>query len=147
MANNLVQRTKIVRCMNGQVAGTSDTLSGSIIDLAGFDGVMFIALAGDLTITAVLTLQAQQNAVNSATGMATLANVASVTAVSATVQDNSALALDVFRPTERFLRPQLVRATANAVIDGVIAILYEGNEQPTTQVIASAVLSVTPVES
>ena len=45
---------------------------------------------------------------------------------------NKMLAVDVFRPRERYVRLVIDRATANAVIDGVIAIQYGARKMPTT---------------
>lgn len=123
----------ISRVMNAQAASTSDTLSGSIVDLAGWDGVLFVAILGDVTATAVATLQAQQNTANSSAGMATLAGTAAQDAAAASDQDNKLLLLDVHRPAERYVRPQLVRATANVVVDGILAIRYKGRSAPVTQ--------------
>jgi len=43
------------------------------------------------------------------------------------------LVLDVFRPTKQFVRPTLVRGTANAVIEAGIAIKYRGSKGPVVQ--------------
>lgn len=146
---NLLKRVKITRVLDSQVAGTTDTLSSSILDMAGFDGVLFLLLLGDVTTNAVLTFQAQQNTANSGTGMATLAGTAAQSAAGASNQDNQVLALDVVKPTERYLRAQLVRATANAVVDGIIAIQYQGRLGPVTQSadVLSEVVLASPAEA
>src|SRR5690606_12755668 len=109
---------------------------------------LFIAKLGDVTDTSVVTLTAQQNDVNSSSGMATLAGSATFTA-GATDADNDLLVLDVYRPRERFVRPVLTSATANAVKNGIIAIRYGGRVKPTVQgptVLDSAVL-IEPAEA
>jgi hypothetical protein len=42
------------------------------------------------------------------------------------------LLLDVYRPAKRYVRPVVVRGTADAAIDGVIAILYGPEKEPPT---------------
>jgi len=49
------------------------------------------------------------------------------------------LVLDVYRPAKRYVRPVVLRATANAVIDGVIAIQYKGGKLP----LAAGLIDVT----
>jgi hypothetical protein len=45
---------------------------------------------------------------------------------------NKCLVLDVSRPTKRYVRAVINRATANAVIDSCIAICYRAGYKPTT---------------
>ena len=147
---NLTKNVKVTRVLTSQVAGTSDTLSTSIIDMAGFEGVMFVAELGDVTNTAVLTLQAQQNTANSTSGMATLSGTSAQAAYDTTSGDNKVLILDIYRPLERYLRAQLVRATANLVIDSVLAIQYGSRVAPTTHdstTVKSSVALASPDEA
>ena len=43
---------------------------------------------------------------------------------------NKCLVTDVFRPQKRYVRPVVTRGTANAVIDGVIALQYSARTEP-----------------
>ncbi len=112
---------------DGQAASTSD-----ILDMAGFEGVVFIAKVADVTNGSVLTLQAQQDDVNGTSGMANLSGTVTYTAT-ATDADDDLLVLDVYRPEKRYVRAVLTSATQNAVKDGIIAIQYGAKTQPTTQ--------------
>ena len=47
--------------------------------------------------------------------------------------DNKLLVLDIHRPAERYVRAIVTRGTADATIDGVIAILYGPRVLPVTQ--------------
>jgi len=131
MINNLLNNVKITRILAAQSDG-QDTFSSDILDMAGFAGVMFIAKLDDVDNTSVLTLQAQQNTANSATGMATLTGNATYTAEAADADDDL-LVLDVVRPRERYIRAQVVVGTANAKVAGVIAIQYGAEVVPITQ--------------
>lgn len=120
-----------------QTAVTSD-----VLDMSGYDGVMFIALTGDVTATSVLTLTAKANSANS-TGSPTPVTQKATDAFTAGAADadSKALVVDVYRPTLRYVFAELTRTTANAVVGGIIAIQYSAANKPTTQaasVIASA---------
>lgn len=141
MNPSLLNDVVIDRVLIDMAAGQAAT-AGDILDMAGFEGVIFIAKLGDVTDTSVVTLTAQQSTANSAGGMATLSGSVTFTAGAADA-DNNLLVLDVYRPTERYVRPVLTSATANAVKNGIIAIRYGGRKLPATQsatVLASATL-------
>ncbi len=128
---NLLKNVKITRILATQADGQG-TQSSAILDMAGFEGVMFIAKLADVDDTSVLTLQAQQNIIDSTVGMATLTGTATFTA-GATDADDDLLVLDIYKPREQFLRAQLVIATANAINVGIIAIQYSGSKMPISQ--------------
>ena len=131
MNPTLLNDVAIDRVLAAVAAGQAAS-AGDILDMAGYEGVMFIAMLGDVTDTSVITLQAQQNDANQAGGMATLAGSATFTAGAADADDDM-LAIDVYRPTKRYVRPLLTSATANAVKNGVIAIRYGGRNKPVVQ--------------
>lgn len=128
MGLELNSRIKITRVMNGVVAGTTSQ-NGSVLDMAGYDGVLFVALFGALTATQVTALKAQQDV---SVGMGAAADlIGSLVGPLADGDGNKALVLDVKSPRERYVRCVVNRLTANAVIDGVIAIQYGANAHPT----------------
>ena len=110
----------VARVMNSQAAGSSG-VDGSSVDLANFDGVLFIACLGALSAGQVTKLQADWSDDNS------IFNPFSTDAVTAAAADgdsNKLLILDVFQPGHRYVRPRIQRMTANAAIDGIIAVMY-----------------------
>jgi hypothetical protein len=124
------------------VAGTT-TLTSDVLDMAGWDGVVFIALTGDATSGTVLTLQAYTHTANAASGSALTGAVATYTSASSSDADNKLLIVDVKRPINRYVYCTLARATQNCVNNGIIAIRYRGKSAPITQpssVIASTLL-------
>ena len=133
----------ITRVMNAVAAGTNDTQDSTALDMSGWDGVVFIALFGTLSATAVTDIRAQEGATS------TPATDLAGTKISATpgTHDNKALILDIYRPLKRYIRCRVTRATANAVIDGIIAIQYRGKKAPVTQgaTVASTELHVSPI--
>lgn len=132
MIESLLKEGKFDKCLVATVAGTDDTLNGDIIDRQGFDSVCFIAILGDVANTSVVTLKAYAGDEAALGDGSYKTNTSTVTA-DATSADNKLLVLDVIKPAERYIRPDLVRAKANAVVDGIIAIRYNSKTKPVTQ--------------
>lgn len=122
---------KITKVLDAVAAGQAASAT-DIIDMEGFTGVCFIASLGDVTAASVVTLAAQQNTINSTSGMATLVGSVTHTA-SATDADNTLMILDVVNPNEQFVRAVFTSATQNAVKNGVYAIQYGAKDSPVTQ--------------
>jgi hypothetical protein len=143
---NLGKDVKVTRVLNAVAAGTSNQ-SGSILDMSGFEGVMFVALLGALTATQVTALKAQQGQASGGGDMADL--LGTKVGPMGDDDDNKGLVLDVYKPRERYVRCVVERATANAVIDGVIAIQYGAGKRPTVHdatTIFGAETHVSPAE-
>jgi hypothetical protein len=132
MYTTLLDVISVVVSADAVAAGTGDTQSGTGVDTSGYDGVLFIANITGALSTAVGTLQAQESADNATWGAA-LANTAAYTNGSGATVNKSALVLDVYQPKSRYVRPQLVRATANLAISSITAILYRARSLPTAQ--------------
>lgn len=130
----LLPEVRITRVLNAVAAGTT-VQNGTGVDMqadGGYDGVLFIGTVGALTATQVTALKAQQSDDDAAADDYTdLAGT--LTGPLADGDSNKALALDIFRPGKRFVRPVFNRATANAVLDGIIAIQYRGRTPPAAQ--------------
>lgn len=143
---HLTDCVKTVRVSNAVAAGSTDS-NGSSVDMQGYDAVRFIALLGTLTTNQVTALKAQQSSDNgSSDAFADIAD--SATSPMGDDDDNDMLITDIIRPTERYVRPVVERATANAVIDGVIAELYMARDEPATQdaTVIDTVKLVSPAE-
>ncbi len=128
MLNNfLYESCKIERVENAVAAGTTDQTSDTV-DMSGFHGCMFIATLGTLTASQVTTGKVTTSSDNS-----TFNDVeGSQTTALDDADDNLMIVIDIYRPLERYLRFVLERGTANAVIDGVIAIQYDPISVATT---------------
>lgn len=138
---NLLKDIKIT-VVEAAAAAAQTELVTDVLDMSGYEGVMFIAMLGDVSDTSVLTLTVKGNSANSVSSPTPVTQKASdaFTAGAATA-DSKVIAVDVFRPTLRYLFGSLTRTTANAVVGGIIAIQYGAHNKPTTQdtsVIASA---------
>jgi hypothetical protein len=138
---DLTKETKAIRVLNAVAAGQT-TQNSSIIDMGGgqavggFDAITFYLLLNTVTATSVITLIAQDNALNQAGGMATITDVNSnnvqtqVTDAGGT-SSNGVIVLDVAIPQLRYLRAQVTIGTANTAIDGILAVLYRSKNRPT----------------
>lgn len=114
-------------------AGSSIDSNSDRIDMAGFEGVIFIAPITDSAITGIATATIQQNTADSDTGMAAVAG-AVATATSAANDDlnGQLLVVEAYRPRERYVQCTLTSATANIAYGNVIAILYGKKKKPVT---------------
>lgn len=121
-----------LRVMNAQAAGATD-VNSSIIDTQAYeaDSFLFTALFGTLTAGQVTSLRAQQGAAANGSDMADITG--SSTGPLGDGNSNAVLALEVFRPTARYLRCVVKRATQNAVIDGVVCTIARPRAIPVTQ--------------
>ena len=139
----LLEGVKITRVSNAVAAGTT-VVNCSSVDMLGFEGVLFVVLAGTLTANQVTDLKAQQSSDDASSDDFT--DLVGQPGPMDDDDDNQALALNVHRPMKRYVRPVVERATANAVIDGVIAIQYGPDNKPTVQDVATVAGSLTIVE-
>lgn len=123
---NSAMNQKVTRVMNAVAAGTTDQNSSSV-DMTGFEGVVFYALFGTITASAVTSTKLQQSSDNS-----TFADLAGTAIVVNDDDDNQIVVYDLSRPTDRYVRLVIDRGTQNAVIDGVVAVQYGPRDAPTT---------------
>lgn len=131
MIGPLTEITKIIR-VKAAVAAGQTAQKATIVDTAGYDGVVFIAILGDVDNGSVVTLKAAVDDVNNTSGMTALTGTGATITATATSADDKLLIVDVQQPVERYVEAQLTRTTADAEIDGIIAILYKASTRPVT---------------
>jgi hypothetical protein len=124
---HIFESLKFTRGLNAVAAGVT-VQNGAVIDMSGFEGVIFVALLGALTATQVTALKAQTGNANDGSDAADITGA--VTANMADADSNKILVLDVFRPQKRYVRGVVTRGTANAVIDGLLVIQYGAKSRP-----------------
>jgi len=138
---NLSKGIKVTVVEAAATAATSELVS-DVLDMSGYEGVLFLALTGDVTASSVLTLTVKANSANSVSSPTPVTQKATAAfTAGASDADSKLLMVDVYKPTQRYVFASLTRADQNAVIGGVIAIQYGASNKPTTQdasVIASA---------
>ena len=134
-----------IRVMNAVAAGTSSQNS-SWVDLQNCSGVRFIALFGALTATQVTSMKLQGANASDKSDAADLKDSDTGSTVTTTAladtDGNKMLVAEAYRTKCRYIRAVIVRGTANAVIDGVIAEKIVKHPVPytrdTTQALATA---------
>src|SRR5690242_2824715 len=125
-----------------KVDADNETISGTVVDMLDYQGVIFIALVGKGE-TANIDLKVQQGQASNLSDAADLAG-SKVTFAIAAATNGFAFA-EVKNPLERYLRPQLVvpdLSTARPAF--LLAIRYGKNQMPETN--ADGELNVTPAE-
>lgn len=116
------------------VAAANNTDSNSaILDMSGWDGVVFIVPITDSVQGGVATLKVEANTANSDSGMAAITG-ATATATSAGNDDlnSTVLVVDVYRPLKRYVQGVITSATQNIAFGDMIAIQYRGHKLPVT---------------
>lgn len=134
--HNLFKHTKPVRVPpDGTAAttwilaaGTTDVNTGSV-DTRGFTSIAWLVLVGVITATGTLDVKAQQSSDDGVgDGFSDLLGSAATQFVD--TDDGKMALIDIGKVDKRYQRLHLNRETANVVIDGVVAILYNGDELP-----------------
>lgn len=127
---NFANNHKITVVSNAVAAGTTD-IDPTAIDMDGFDSVCFIVQFGAIVAGAVTSVKAQQSSDDgNADAFADLAGTAQTVADD---DDNKAFVIDIHRPSERYVKPYIVRGTQNATVESVVAIQYCARNAPVTQ--------------
>jgi len=138
---NLSKSIKVSVVEAAATAGTA-VLTTDVLDMSGYEGVIFMALLGDVTASSVLTLTAKGNSANSVSSPTPVTQKATdAFTAGAADADSKLLMVDVYKPPLRYAFATLTRADQNAVVGGIIAIQYGAHNKPTSQdasVIASA---------
>ncbi len=131
MNHNVTRNIAIDVAMAPVAAGTSDTQNGLTIDTLGHESIVFVVFLGTLTATAVTTIKLQYGALANASDMADI-TLATVSVPQSTGSNLGWLSVEVHRPTKRYLRVCVTRATANAVINGAIVLMGRRGHLPPT---------------
>lgn len=138
MADSIVKDMLITRVNASASAAQTELLSTTILDMSGYDSVCFIVLLGTATDGSVMTLTVKSNPTSSSSGGTT---EKAGTAVTAATSSSKTMAVDVFRPTQRYVFSSFTRTAQNCGVDGVLAIQYNSKNKPTTQGILDAVFA------
>lgn len=125
-------RDSKVLVVEAAAAAAQTLLTTDVVDMQGFDSVVFIVLLGDVTDTSALALTAYTNDTNDTNSPTELALPVSFTA-GASDADNKLLILELHKPRDRYVYATLARGTANAVVNGILAVLTNARERPVAQ--------------
>lgn len=131
MIDSVLKSVKFQKMIDTQADGQGTT-SSDIIDLAGANACVGIVAFGDVDNTSVLTLKAYTGDEAALGDGAYLTTTATLTA-DATSGDNKLLVLDCKDLTKRYIRFDVVVATANATIEAGVSGVYNYKANPVTQ--------------
>lgn len=114
--------------INGYVesSGTSTPLETSVLDMNGFESVMFIGVSS-------ITSTGKSVAVAAGTASTTGAGNFSDLQGAATAFTSGAAFTDVYRPTKRYVQGRFQTTAATAAARALVAIRYGADSLPTTQ--------------
>jgi hypothetical protein len=124
---SLASNVKVTQAVPYTAIGTT-TIAGTNLDMSGFDGVMFVVGIHTLT-DGTPGVKASSGAASDGSDKQDL--LGTLTAVG-TADEVSIL--DLYRPADRYVTPQVVRGgSTGSIITGLIAIQYKAGFKPTTQ--------------
>ena len=129
----LSDNVKITKVKDASAAGQT-AINSDPVDMAGYDGVLFVTNAGAITGSGVQSIKAQQDTV---VGMGTAADLEGSSIAIADDDDNQGFYLDIKRPKERFVRAVISRATQDSAFGPIWAIQYRGRSFPVTNNVAN----------
>lgn len=116
--------------------GTTNA-NGVTIDMAGWDGCLYVFNIGAITATGTFDARIVSSANSNMSGNANITNAA-ITQVAAAGNTNTVM-IDIYKPTNRYIRSAGVPATANVSFSS-IAIRYRASGLlPPTQTAAQVV--------
>lgn len=135
MHGSLLDNVKITK-VNAYAASAGTAINSTSVDMQGFEGVVFVtSLATANAGNSVNVAQSEDNSTFN-----DLEGTAQVPA-----SDGHLVAIDVYRPRERYVRAEVDRGGTNTVVDAIFAIQYNGAKPPFTS-IATQETHVSPAE-
>ncbi len=126
---NLSKNYKITRVENAAAAGQTALTSDSV-DMANFEGVEFEVIMGAITAGGVQSAKLQQSSDDGSAD--DFSDIEGSSQTIADDDDNQVFVLEVHRPTKRYVRCVVSRATQNSVLDAIVARQYGGRVKPST---------------
>lgn len=119
---NLSKEVKITKVKAASATGTTEVTS-DVVDMAGFEGVIFLTNIG--SFNAGNFLKGQQDTV---VGMGTVQDLEGSKVVA--TANGETVFLDIYKPKERFVRASVIRAGATTVLGEIYALQYSGRVSP-----------------
>jgi len=140
------QGNKLVRHSNAVAAGATAITPSAGIDTKGFEACTFIAAIGAIVSGAATSIEVHASS-DDGVGDAYGALEGSKVTI-ADDGDNKLYYVEVVRPVKRYLKLVVNRATQNATLDGIVAVLSGARALPVTHdtTVGGGELHVTPAE-
>jgi hypothetical protein len=140
MIESIFKNCQISKSFGYQAASETEVTTASELDMASatdgiFESVCFVAVFSTVTTGSIIVLKALCGNV---AGLASGQAYATTVTASGTDTNNNILVLDVVKPGKRYIRPDLDISGANAALDCILAIRYNGKSIPTAELAALA---------
>lgn len=130
MHNSLSDRVLVSLDIAGTIA--SANTNGTTMDMQGWDGCLFVFNLGTMVTNATFDARIVESANANMSGATNIANAALTQVAAATGNTNSYM-IDVYRPTQRYIRSATQPATANTTFASVAIRYRRGGILPPTQ--------------
>lgn len=131
----LSDSVKVTKLADATAAGTT-AINSAVVDMTGYDGCLFLTSVGAVVTGGVQSIKVQQD---TASGMGAAADLAGTGITVADDDDNQSFWLDVKRPSKRYLRVVISRATQNSTWGEIYAIQYRGRVLPCVNNVTDAI--------
>ena len=145
MAQNFLpeHRISIAVAASARAAGQT-AINGAALDMQGYEGAVAIIEMGTIAATAVTSIKWQQS---DTTTSADFSDLEGTGIDVADDDDDKIFVSELYRPTKRYVRIVVARATANAAVRAATYIQYKARSAPVTQgTDVTTELSVGPTE-
>jgi len=141
----LLKNVNIVRVSAGGAGAASATpTKATILDMSGYQSVMFVAELGNVLTTSVVSLKVGVSDTNDTATMTLLTDFPTGTA-GASDYDDKCVVIDVPKVDKRYVECQIFHVTADAPFDSILAIQYNPTNAPITQG-STVILSTTALD-
>ena len=131
---NLSNEVKFTKLADASAAGTT-AVNSTGIDMAGYDGIMFVLNSATITSGAVTSI----NAAESTTVGGTYADLLGTGVTVADDDDDEIFWIDVSRPRLQFIRLEIARATQNSAWGPIYALQYRATNKAVDNSVAGSI--------
>lgn len=130
-----ITEMKFTSALDIATAAAADR-SGAILDMNGFRGVLMCVKFGSIATGAVTSIKAQQGA---AANLSDAADLEGTAIAVADDDDNQIFIIDLYEPTERYVRLVVDKDATNATAEMAWYVQYGARVRPTTPTVTNAV--------
>jgi hypothetical protein len=141
---NLGYEGEVIRVYDADTIAGNATDTTSVVDMAGYEAVVFLVIAGDIGV-AGLTAVAEQDE-NDDVAFPDEEELEGTEIAFANADDDLVGIIDVGKPANRYIRVSMTAGANDCDIDAVLAIKYRARDLPVTQgvTVVDTVVVVTP---
>ena len=132
MIKSIQENCEVIRILESEAAGNTDTLTSDAVNMSGFESALFIFTLGAVTAGGLANCYLQQSSDDaSADAYADLEG----SAVSSTgnTATKKIITIEIINPQERYLKALIDRTIADVVVESINVIKFGAKAMPITQ--------------